>query len=485
MVEFMEEKKINKYNKHMIRRFKRNNAIFVGLSVFLGIVLVVFIYNFLLLPSISLNGSRYIEIGYKDEYVEKGYKASFLGRDVTKNVRVTGSVNSNKLGTYDVSYTVKEGLFKKKIVRKVRVIDKNAPVIKLVSDEDILVCPGKKYKEEEYSAVDDYDGDITDKVKVSKSKNKITYTVKDKYGNKSSISRKIIYKDEMAPVVKLNGNEIVYVSVGDNYKELGVSVSDNCDSDLDKAVKISGSVDTSKVGEYKITYTVSDKKGNKASVERKVIVSKRGANGTIYLTFDDGPKYGTTNVILDILKEEGVKATFFVTGYGPDELIKRAYEEGHTIALHTYSHTYSSVYASVDAYFNDLGAVSERVKRITGEESKIIRFPGGASNTISRRYSPGIMSTLTKEVLNKGYRYYDWNVSSGDATNDPNVNSNVIYNNVVSRLSRDRINIVLMHDVKAYTRDALRNIIKFGKDNGYTFDKITMGTEMVTQRVNN
>ena len=83
-----------------------------------------------------------------------------------------------------------------------------------------------EYKEEEYSAVDDYDGDITDKVKVSKSKNKITYTVKDKYGNKSSISRKIIYKDEMAPVVKLNGNEIVYVSVGDNYKELGVSVSE-------------------------------------------------------------------------------------------------------------------------------------------------------------------------------------------------------------------------------------------------------------------
>ena len=71
MVEFMEEKKINKYNKHMIRRFKRNNAIFVGLSVFLGIVLVVFIYNFLLLPSISLNASRYIEIGYKDEGIKR------------------------------------------------------------------------------------------------------------------------------------------------------------------------------------------------------------------------------------------------------------------------------------------------------------------------------------------------------------------------------------------------------------------------------
>ena len=481
----MEEKRINKYNKHMIKKFRNNRVFFIGISIFLGIVLLGGIYNFLLLPSISLKGTRYIEIGYKDEYIEKGYKASFLGKDVTKNVKVSGNVDSSKLGTYEVTYTVKEGLFEKKVVRKVKVIDKSAPVIKLVSDDDILVCPGEEYKEEKYSATDDYDGDVTDKVKVSKSKNKITYTVTDKYGNKSSVSRKIIYKDETAPVIKLNGNDVVYVFVGDNYKDLGVSVSDNCDSDLDKAVKVVSDVDTSKVGEYKVTYTVSDKNGNKASVERKVIVSERGANGTIYLTFDDGPKNGTTNVILDILKEEGVKATFFVTGYGPDELIKRAYDEGHTIALHTYSHTYSTVYASVDAYFSDLGAVSERVKRITGKESKIIRFPGGASNTVSRHYSPGIMSTLTKEVLNRGYRYYDWNVSSGDATSDPSVNSTVIYNNVVSRLSKDRINIVLMHDVKAYTRDALRNIIKYGKDNGYTFDKITMGTKMITQRVNN
>ena len=95
------------------------------------------------------------------------------------------------------------------------------------------------------------------------------------------------------------------------------------------------------------------------------------------------------------------------------------------------------------------------------------------------------MSILTKEVLNRGYRYYDWNVSSGDATSDPRVTSDVIYNNVVSRLSKDRVNMVLMHDVKPYTRDALRRIIRYGKENGYTFDKITMSTEMIRQRVNN
>ena len=214
------------------------------------------------------------------------------------------------------------------------------------------------------------------------------------------------------------------------------------------------------------------------------MVAERGKNGTIYLTFDDGPRNGTTNVILDILKEEGVKATFFVTNGGPDELIKREYDEGHTVALHTASHDYATVYASVDAYFNDLNIVSTRVKNITGEESKIIRFPGGSSNTVSRHYCVGIMSTLTQLVLERGYRYYDWNVSSGDAAGGT-VTKEMVYSNVVNSLSRDRINVVLMHDIKPYTRDALRDIIRYGKENGYTFERITPATQMVTQRVNN
>ena len=186
---------------------------------------------------------------------------------------------------------------------------------------------------------------------------------------------------------------------------------------------------------------------------------------------------------MDILKEEGVKATFFVTGYGPDELIKREYDEGHTVALHTNVHDYARVYASDEAYFEDLYAIQERVKRITGVESKIIRFPGGSSNTVSRHYSTGIMSRLTKEVVNRGFKYYDWNVSSGDAGNTTLASG--VYNNVISGLRPTRENMVLMHDVKSYTRDALRDIIRYGKENGYIFEKITMDTDMVTQRVNN
>jgi peptidoglycan/xylan/chitin deacetylase (PgdA/CDA1 family) len=94
------------------------------------------------------------------------------------------------------------------------------------------------------------------------------------------------------------------------------------------------------------------------------------------------------------------------------------------------------------------------------------------------------MSILTNEVVNRGYKYYDWNISSGDAAGGSPTPTQ-IRNNVVNSLRKDRINMVLMHDIKTYTRDALRDIIKYGKDNGYTFEKITMDTTMVKQRVNN
>lgn len=483
----MGENKISKYSKNTVRNFKKkNSSFFTWTCLFVFLIIVAFsIYNFLLLPSINLKGSRHVEIGYMEEYKEKGYKASFLGNDITKDVKVSGKVNSNKLGTYNITYYVKEGVFEKKVIRKVKVMDKIAPVIKLQSEEDIYVCPGKKYEEEDFSATDDYDGDVTKKVKVTLTDNKITYTVSDKHGNKSTLSRKIIYEDKNNPEITLTGADTVYMYLGDNYNELGYKATDECDGDLTSKVKVTNNINNSETGKYKVTYSVSDDSGNKCSLERNVIVSKRDAPGTIYLTFDDGPRNGTTNVILDILKEEGVKATFFVTNSGPDELIKRAYDEGHTIALHTATHDYGIVYNSVDSYFRDLGSVSDRVKRITGKESKIIRFPGGSSNTISARYSKGIMSTLTKEVLARGYRYYDWNLSSGDAAGGKTPSASDIYNNVVSRLSKSRVNMVLMHDIKTYTRDALRDIIRYGKENGYTFDKITEDTEMVTQRVNN
>ena len=464
-----------------MRKLKKKYLILLIVLVLLGIA--VGVYEFLILPQIHLKGSKRMIIDYQGKYSEKGYSATFLGKDVTKDVTITGKVNEKKLGTYKIVYEVDKGILRHKVTRVVEVKDREAPKVNIDSS-DIHLCPGDDVVPEKVEAVDNYDGDLTNKVAdpiISADKSMITYLVSDSSGNTTKVAKKIIYEDKEAPVMTLNGNDPMTVFVGGEFKDPGVSITDNCDKEIESKVKVNGSVDMNMIGEYTLTYTSEDKYGNKAELTRKVVVRKN--SGIIYLTFDDGPNSGTTNVILDILKEEGVKATFFVTGYGPDELIKREFDEGHTVALHTNVHDYATVYASVDAYFNDLYAIQERVKRITGQESKVIRFPGGSSNTVSRKYCSGIMSTLVQEVQNRGFKYYDWNVSSGDAGSTTLASG--VYSNVVNGLNPNRSNMVLMHDIKSYTRDALRDIIRYGKANGYVFERITTDTPMVTQRVNN
>lgn len=454
---------------------KKKIFLITGLIVLFLIGLV--LYEFVFMPSISLKGKNPTIVKYESKYVEMGYKASYLGKNITKDVKVSGKVNGKKLGEYKIKYKVKSGIFTRVVIRKVLVKDLEKPKMD-ISKDDVYICPGSDFVPEKVIATDNFDKKLNVKNALSPDKSSVTYSVSDSSGNTTKITKKVIYKDKEAPKIELNNGDTLYISLGNNFSDPGVKVNDNCDGKI-KEVKTEGGVDSNKLGEYTITYTTTDKAGNEAQATRKVIVS----NGVIYLTFDDGPNSGTTNVILDILKEEGVKATFFVTNNGPDELIKREFDEGHTVALHTGCHDYAIIYSSDEAYFNDLYSVQNRVKRITGQESKIIRFPGGASNTVSRRYSNGIMSRLTQEVLNRGFKYYDWNVSSGDAGSTTEASG--VYSNVVNGLSHDRVNMVLMHDIKPYTRDAIRDIIRYGKNNGYRFEKITMDTEMITQRVNN
>lgn len=462
----------------------------IGIIVVTILLLVGIIFFLFLPPEFKLTKGDTIELKYGEKYKDPGYKVTKFGKDYTKDIKIKNKINSKKLGTYKIIYEVKINGITFKKVRKVKLIDDEKPIITLTGNENISICPNAEYKEEGYKATDNYDGDITKNVKITTKDGIISYSVKDSSGNTAEITRTITKEDKIAPTITLKGNKTITLYLGNTWKEPGYTATDNCDNDITNNVVKSGTVNPNKLGTYKITYTVKDMTGNQAVVERTVkVISKpvnnnSGSNkGVIYLTFDDGPKQGTTNVILDILKEENVPATFFVTNSGPDSLIKREYDEGHTVGLHTASHNYATVYKSVDSYYNDLLQVQNRVKRITGYESKIIRFPGGSSNTISKKYSKGIMTILTKDVVNKGYHYFDWNISSGDA--GETTSSSGVYNYVVKSLSKNRSNVVLMHDIKPYTRDALRNIIRYGKNNGYTFAKITMSTPMVTHHVNN
>ncbi len=457
------------------------------------ILLIVIAVIFFWPPKFEFKQSQNIELEYGQKYQEPGFKVTKFGKDYTKKVKIKNKINKNKLGTYDIIYEVKINGITYKKTRKIKLVDNEKPIITLTGNENVTICPQVQYQEEGYKAIDNYDGDITNKVKITKKDNLITYSVKDTSNNETKITRTITSEDKSLPTITLKGSTNQTIYLGNTWKEPGYTAYDNCDNDITNNVVSSGVVNSNKLGSYKITYTVKDLSGNQTTIIRTVKVISKPSNpssqtpsnqkGTIYLTFDDGPKEGTTNVILDILKEEGVSATFFVTNSGPDYLIKREHDEGHTVGLHTASHNYQTVYKSVDSYYNDLKQVQDRVKRITGIESKIIRFPGGSSNTVSKKYSKGIMTTLTKDVVNKGYRYYDWNISSGDA--GETTSSSGVYNNVIRSLSKNKVNMILMHDIKPYTRDALRNIIRYGKNNGYTFAKITMSTPMVTHHVNN
>ncbi len=405
---------------------------------------------------------------------------------LSKYINVENNIDNKIIGEYHIHSKVKYLFYNFKKSFIVHVVDNVNPNISLNGEGESYVCPGKDYVEEGYTASDNYDGDITDNVIVDKQNDIIKYSVRDKSGNYSEIERKIIFIDREEPIIELKGGNDIYIYKDNKYIEMGYTASDNCDGDITNKVISTGTVDTTKVGTYTINYEVIDSSNNKTSIKRNVTVRERPiyyGDGIIYLTFDDGPS-NLTGKILDILDEEDIKATFFVTKGG--EYVKRAYNSGHTIALHTYSHNYSYVYASESNYFADLNNVSDSVYNTIGIRPNIIRFPGGSSNTISRNYNKGIMSRLVNDVTNRGYIYFDWNIDSNDAGGD-GYNSNKIYNNVINGLSHNKTNVVLMHDSSSHSSsaDALRDIIKYGKNNGYSFKAISSNTPVVRHGVNN
>ena len=436
-------------------------------------------------PVITLIGDEIVFLELNSNYQELGYSARYIHKDITEKVEINTNLDNTKVGTYKVEYIVKINKKKYSKIRQINVIDSTSPVINLLGSGTIEICPNEKYTEIGYSAYDKVDGDITNEVQTYIDNDSVSYYVENSIGNKVLTERKIVRDDNDNPSIKLNGYQSTTLYIGDTYFEPGYNAIDNCDGDITNQVEISGHVDTNKVGKYKLLYTVKDSFGNITSIDRIInVLEKNDKNQkTIYLTFDDGPSFTTTK-ILDILKEENVKATFFIINAQEkyDSVIKRAYDEGHTIGLHSYSHKYKAIYKSIDAYFDDLELINDKVKKITGYPSNIIRFPGGSSNTISK-ISRGLMTKLSVETKERGYLYYDWNIASSDTSN---ISSKKVYKNVISNLKYNT-NIVLMHDFanNNKTVKALKNIIEYGKKNGYKFDKITELTPQIKHEIRN
>lgn len=215
------------------------------------------------------------------------------------------------------------------------------------------------------------------------------------------------------------------------------------------------------------------------NIEKKeeVSLSSSTTNNTTkkaYLTFDDGPS-ANTEQILDILKKYNIKATFFVTGNSSNkELYRRIVNEGHAIGNHTYSHNYKSIYSSVDAFMEDLERLNKFLEETTGVRPDIVRIPGGSNNQVSKKYGgEDIMEKIVKKVVEEGYQYFDWNVTSTDAEKVKQDKEVIV--EAVLKGTKDKTNaVILMHDSapKTTTVEALPEIIEGLIQQGYKFDTL-------------
>ena len=475
--------------------FKKNKKLVIavtGIVVTLLFLIILFLSLFNI--NINLNGSPKETIEYGDTYTEQGATAAFntpASKNVPLNVTIKGSVDSSKLGTYHIHYKAKKGIFSVQKSREVKIVDTKAPIIELNKIDGYYPKTGETYQEEGFTATDNYDGDITSKIKRTEDKNVITYTVSDSSGNKTSVQRTIEYNDGIAPIITLNGDSDITIKAGTRFEDPGCTAKDSHGNDISDNVSVSDNISTYRAGTYTITYSVTDKFGNETSIDRTVTVeavkqtaTTSSGNKVVYLTFDDGPG-AHTQQLLDILDKYNVKVTFFVTNVnsGYENMIAKEAAAGHTVAIHSASHDYKKIYSSVDAYFADLNEMSDIIYAQTGQRPKLIRFPGGSSNTVSLKYCSGIMTTLTKAVTDQGYKYFDWNVSSGDAGGTTSTEE--VYQNVVNGMKSHNVSVVLQHDIKGFSVNAVERIIQWGLANGYTFLPLTTSTEDVHHGVNN
>lgn len=444
----------------------------------LGIIAGILQYNRFSL-TMELQGEAVMAIEQGQSFQDPGVQAighDRLFRDKAVNVTCQGTVDTETLGIYRLNYTAEFHGYVCTDSREVHVVETLDPVITLLEQPGWYTLPGQAYEEEGFTATDWHDGDITHLVERTDWGNAISYTVTNSLGRTTTVHRSVYFDDPVAPEITLEGGQEFVVSAGQPFQEPGFTAIDNGDGDLTALVRVEGTVDVYRPGDYPLTYTVTDSFGNTATVVRNVQVAITQTNPEsstgkiIYLTFDDGPS-NYTGRLLDILAKYNVKASFFLVNTGNIGIASRIAAEGHTVAIHTATHNFSYIYSSDEAYFADLYRMQGIIADITGQTSYLMRFPGGSSNSVSKYYNEGIMTRLTQAVRERGFRYFDWNVDSNDAGGAQTAEE--VFQNVTQGVEGKNMAIVLQHDTQSFSVDAVERIIIWGLANGYTFLPLT------------
>lgn len=442
-----------------------------------GIIILVLIYYMSQQPRIhfiedEIHLSLYAEVKPYD-YIEE------VSHMNIQDIEIDNQVNNQELGEYEIHYRYHEKIFKLKVF-----IDDTLPPQfetinkKILRNETIEAAQLVKNIEDDSQTIvyfkEDY---LFNEVKTYR----VCIVVEDAYENKTEKYAYVLVEDKDKEAPTITGIEDMTILLGDNIDlKDGVKVNDDHDPNPILTIDDS-SLNIRKIGEYEIFYHVEDHSGNKETYVRHVEVLSQYANReakkdgvkTCYLTFDDGPSSNTPR-ILEILDQYHIKATFFVTGTSPNDFhyIQEAYQKGHTIGLHTYSHDYEYIYSSLKNYIQDLNKIKEVVYQQTGIYTTIMRFPGGSSNLVSKKYNVGIMKRLTKKVIDLGYQYYDWTSINGDGEGIKTVEG--LKKKAIEEIGEKEDIMFLMHDSasQSHTVTALPAIIDYLLKKGYQFEAI-------------
>jgi peptidoglycan/xylan/chitin deacetylase (PgdA/CDA1 family) len=396
-----------------------------------------------------------------------------------EELQIHSQVNNEKLGEYKIEYVYRNKTFTLKIF----IDDKIPPQFDTVNTKILRnekVNPEslvKNIQDDSKTIVYFKEDYIFNEVKTYR----VIVVVEDEYENKTEKNAYVLVEERDNEAPTISGLDKVTMLIGDEIDlKKGITVQD--DHDKNPKLTIDDSqLNIRKTGEYEVYYHVVDDQGNEETYTRLVEVlsqydnreAKQDGKKTCYLTFDDGPS-SNTDKILKVLDEYHIKATFFVTGTSPKDFhyIKEAYEKGHTIGLHTYSHDYELIYSSLKNYINDLNKIKDVVYEQTGVYTKFMRFPGGSSNLVSKKYNVGIMKRLTKKVIDLGYQYYDWTSINGDGEGIKTVNG--LKKKAIEEIGDKEDIMFLMHDSSGQdnTVKALPAILDYLIKKGYQFEVI-------------
>ena len=292
----------------------KKSTLLITTLIFITIITISIIYN--TLPRLQLNGSKNITQSYREEYEEPGVIVKNANSKYMSKIKTDSNIDSKKIGNYYIDYSLKIGGKTLHVRRIVKIIDDIAPIIKLKGNQITEMSINKEYKEPGFTAQDEYDGELTDKVEIigevdttNYGEYVITYKVTDNSNNTTEVNRIVKIIDEEKPIIKCETDYSLFKI--NSEKLIGCKAQDNFDGDITDKIEIEGKYDKTTTGIYNIKYTVTDDAGNNTETNHNIIIYEEPKIKVQRIEINITPEIKIEQ-LLEIINEIELKPTVYI-----------------------------------------------------------------------------------------------------------------------------------------------------------------------------